>query len=794
MKSIFSLLILCVCALAAFSQQRVVITILNDSTKRPVEAASVAFAGAGSFTANPEGQLVLPAATLSKITSVTVTATGYQPSVQTLLPATTSISIYLKPLAAVLQPVEVNAVRAGERSPFAKTNLNRAYMEKNNLGQDLPFLLNQTPSVVVNSDAGNGVGYTGIRIRGTDATRINTTINGLPYNDAESQGTYFVDLPDFASSVSSVQIQRGVGTSSNGAGAFGASINFSTNDYRPDAYVDLNNSYGSFNTWKNTVRAGSGLLGKHFTIEGRLSNLTSDGYIDRATSNLQSAYGSIAYWGKKTSLRFNVIVGKEKTYQAWNGVPQDSLKTHRTYNSVGTERPGSPYENETDNYWQKHFQLFWNQQLGRTWSFNTALFLTPGKGYYEQYKAGETLSDYGIAPFVHGTDTVASTDLTRRLWLKNYFFGQIFSFQQKGAKHQFTLGGGANRYLGDHFGEVIWTQAQPGFYNKYYSNFANKSDVNVYAKWQQQVGRHLDLFADVQYRYVHYRINGFDANPGLIIDNDYHFINPKGGVSYRSGNWSGFASYALANKEPNRNDFEAGAAQQPKYEQLHDFELNIRRSNIVTGLTLGATGYYMLYRNQLVQNGRINDVGAYTRINIPKSYRAGVEVEANYQSRIWNAYYSLGLSQNKVKNFTEYVDVYDDNFNWTGQQPIARGNTTIAFSPSVVQNLTVNVLPVKDLELSWLGKQVGRQYLDNTGDVARRLDAYLVNDVRVAYNLHFRWAKNIRLVFQVNNVFNEQYEPNGYTFSYLYGGQYTYENYYFPMAGTNFLAAVNISF
>jgi iron complex outermembrane recepter protein len=483
------------------------------------------------------------------------------------------------------------------------------------------------------------------------------------------------------------------------------------------------------------------------------------------------------------------MVGKEKTYQAWNGVPFDSLKTHRTYNSVGTDKPGTPYENETDNYWQNHYQLFFNQQLGKSWSFSTALFYTPGKGYYEQYRAGEDLSDYGLAPVETSLGTITNTDLVRRLWLNNDFFGQIFSIQQKAAKHQFTLGGGANRYLGEHYGEVMWTKVQPLLYSKYYNNFANKSDVNVYAKWQQQVGAHIDLFGDLQYRYVHYTIDGYRNNPELHVNTNYHFVNPKAGVSYRKGNWSGFASYALANKEPNRDDFEASTTQQPRYEQLHDFELNIRRSNIVPGLTVGATGYYMLYRNQLVLNGKINDVGAYTRINIPHSYRAGIEVEANYQSRMWNASYSASLSSNKVKDFTEYVDDYDNG----GQQTIVRGNTNIAFSPAIVQNLTLYVLPVKDLELTFLGKHVGRQNLDNTSDKARSLDAFAVADVRAAYTVHKFLFRDIRFVFQVNNVFNHLYEPNGYTFSYISSGKYTYENYYFPMAGTNFLAAINIS-
>lgn len=789
MKPFFSFLFLAVLSLPAFAQQRITVTILNDVTRIPVEAATITFAGGSSFIANTEGVILVQPNAIKTTTELTVTAAGFQAKTQNITPGEKNLTIYLAPAAAILQPVEVNAIRAGERSPFAKTNLSKAYIEKNNFGQDLPFLLNQTPGVVINSDAGNGVGYTGIRIRGTDATRINTTINGLPYNDAESQGTFFVDLPDFASSVSSIQIQRGVGTSSNGAGAFGASINFSTNDYNPVAYINLNNSYGSFNTWKNTLRFGSGLIGEHFTIDARASNVTSDGYIERAKTSLQSGYLSAAYRGKNTSLRLNVLLGKEKTYQAWDGVPENILPINRRYNGIGTEKSGTPYENETDNYWQNHFQLFFTRQLSPSWSMNTALFYTPGHGYYEQYRANEKLSDYGIHPFITGTDTTTQTDIVRRRWLDTDFFGQIFSIQQKTTKHQFTLGGGWNRHLGDHFGEVIWTKSRPLTYARYYDNFANKTDVNVYAKWQQQLNSHLDIFTDIQYRHVHYAINGFDNNPALSIKNNYHFVNPKAGISYHNANWSGFASYAVANKEPNRNDFEAGNLQQPKPEQLHDFELNVRRSNLITGLTLGATGYYMLYKNQLVLTGQINDVGAYTRTNIPNSYRLGVEVEAAYQSSIWNAVYSISLSRNKIKNFTEFVDDYDNGV----QQTINRGNPDIAFSPSLVQNLTVNVLPVKGAELTWMGKQVSRQYLDNTSDKARSLNSFLVNDLRASYFVKGKWPKETRIAFQVNNLFSVKYEPNGYTFSYIYNQQYTHENFYFPMAGRNFMIALNIS-
>jgi iron complex outermembrane recepter protein len=788
MKQFFNILMLSAMAFCASAQQNFRAVVLNRQSGKAVKAASVTVDSKTTFATGDDGSFTLNGKSNTTSFSLRITATGFEPKDTVVKASAEIVAIYLNPLSLLLQAVEVTAIRAGERSPFAKTNLSKAYIEKNNFGQDLPFILNQTPNVVINSDAGNGIGYTGIRIRGSDATRINMTINGIPYNDAESQGTFFVNLPDFASSVSSIQIQRGVGTSSNGAGAFGASMNFSTSEYNDKPYIELNNSYGSFNSFKNTIKLGSGLIGKHFTFDGRFSNITSDGFVDRAKTSLQSGYASVGYWGKKTAIRFNAIIGKEKTYQAWNGISQSDLQNNRTANSTGTEKPGTPYGNETDNYWQNHYQLFFNQEFSNNWKFNTAFFLTTGRGYYEQYKADEKLSNYGLQPVTIGSTTYERTDLVRRLWLDNNYFGQIFSFQEQKEKHQFTIGGGWNRYNGKHFGEVITTIVQPSLYNKYYNQPAYKTDVNLYAKWQQQLSKHWDVFTDLQYRFVNYTINGFRNNPAVNIKSKYHFVNPKIGASYRNQNWSGFISYAVANKEPNRDDFEAGIAQQPKREQLHDIELNGKRTNVIDGLDIAATFYYMQYKDQLVLTGKINDVGAYTRTNIPNSFRAGVELEANYRAAFWNAAYSISVSKNKIKNFTEYVDDYDNG----GQKIINHGTTDISFAPSVVQNLTVNVLPLENLELSWLGKHVGKQFLDNTSNNSRSLDAFVVNDLRAAYNLKTKWVKEAKLAFQLNNIFNVRYEPNGYTFGYISGGNTIYENYYFPMAGRNFMLALNI--
>ena len=690
-----------------------------------------------------------------------------------------------------LQPVEVLAISAGEKAPFAKTDLTKKDIEKNNLGQDLPFLLNQTPSVVVNSDAGNGVGYTGIRIRGTDAARINVTLNGIPYNDAESQGTFFVDLPDISSSANSIQIQRGVGTSSNGAGAFGATINLFTNELNKKFYASTNNSIGSFNTFKNNIQFGSGLLGKHFTVDGRVSRISSDGYIDRATSNLKSFFLSTAFLNEKKSLRLNVFSGKEKTYQAWNGVAENLLATDRTNNPSGNEKPGVPYNNETDNYTQTHYQLFYNHKFNSYWKGNIAAFLTRGKGYYEQYKANKKLADYGLPNYFDGTNTIKKTDLVRRLWLDNYFYGTIFSLQYQKNKTQVIFGGGYNAYDGKHYGKIIWAAVQAAVPKDYrwYNLKAHKKDFSVYNKWIQQWSSNWQSFVDVQFRNIDYKIHGFRYNPGLEISENYSFLNPKIGITYSNNNWQAFISYALAGKEPNRDDFEAGNTQLPKAERLHDIELGIEKKG--TSYSLGANIYYMQYQNQLVLTGKINDVGAYTRTNIPKSYRAGIELQGKTKITNWlNAAANITFSENKIKNFTEYLDDYDNG----GQQTKFYSKTNISFSPAVIAGGSINFIPVKNGEISLISKYVGRQYLDNTAQKSRSLNPYYLQDIRVSYLIEHKIFKETDLILQLNNVFNKKYEPNGYSFSYIYGGNLTTENFYFPMAGFNFMVGVNVKF
>lgn len=762
-------------------QQPVVIA--DKLTRQPIAQASLEFANGSGSISNDQGIVLLS----TQKGNASISSIGYRP-IQVQFPLSTD-SLFLEPLNLFLEPVEITAIRAGERAPFAQTTIRAKELSRLNTGQDLSFMLNQTPSVVVSSDAGNGVGYTGIRIRGTDATRINMTLNGIPYNDAESQGLFLVNLPDFASSVGSIQIQRGVGTSSNGAGAFGATLNLSTNEFREERYAEINNSYGSFNTLKNTVKLGSGLIGDHFTIDARLSRINSDGYVDRASTDLQSFYLSGAYITEKSSLRLNIFSGKEKTYQAWNGILQSEARgPNRRFNSAGTEKPGSPYENETDNYQQDHYQLFFNHSVNDHLSFNAAGFLTRGRGYYEQYKAEVDYADYGLQnPIINGSP-VTSTDLIRQLWLDNYFYGGTYSIQYKKEKTQLAVGGAVTQYDGDHYGKIIWTAAggvAPG--HRWYANNAHKSDINVYSKWTQQLSAKWQSFVDLQYRTVDYRISAFRNNPGISTDNRYHFFNPKIGLSYTHQNWNAFASFAVGNKEPNRDDFEAGAAQQPKPERLNDLEIGLERKT--SRYSLGANLYYMSYRNQLVLTGQINDVGAYARTNIDKSYRLGIELQGSYKANYWlTVLGNLTLSENKVVDFVEFFDDYDEG----GQKSLSYNKTDISFSPAVLGSGSVLITPVRNGEIALIGKYVGRQFLDNTSQKSRSLDAFYTQDLRLSYSVKGKHIKDLTMIFQVNNIFDKKYEPNGYTFSYIAGQSMITENYVFPMAGINFTGGVNI--
>lgn len=727
------------------------------------------------------------------------------------------INFVLQPSIFLQEEINVHAIRANKKTPTTYTNKSAEEIEGENYGQDLPYLLETMPSTVVTSDAGAGIGYTDFKIRGVDPTRTNVTVDGIPMNDAESQAVFWVNMPDLSSSVESMQVQRGVGTSSNGGSAFGASINISTDKIEKEPYLTLDNSFGSFNSMKNSIHLGTGLLANKFTVDARLSKIKSDGYIDRASADLKSLFISGAYHGKKSTLRFNLISGKEKTYQAWNGVPESRihgdeqemldyasrnglspseienlLNSGRTYNSA-------EYHNETDNYLQNHYQLHYAYQFNRKWNTKIAAHYTRGEGYYENFRANDRFSTYGFNPIVVEGDTITRMDLIRQKWLDNHFFGGVFHVNYNNLKgFEMVLGGGLNKYIGDHFGRVPWAQYLPQLEEgeRYYDNTSVKYDGNVYLKANYQV-KNFIFFADAQYRHVDYTFLGITDIGSEIIDVDqtvfYNFFNPKAGLSYLfNSSHSVYASYAVGNREPVRKDFqEQTANNRPEHETLYNLEMGYR-FNHRKGF-LNANLYHMLYNNQLVLTGEINDVGGYTRTNVKESYRLGLELEGGYQPFEKLGFTAnLTLSQNKIKNFVEYVDSYDEFWNYIPQTKIEYGTTDLAFSPSVITGFNIHYAPISGLKVSLLNKYVGKQYLDNTSNDMRALEGYFLTHLDVSYSFSVWGIKEVTLGGRINNLLNYMYENNGYTFSYLVGEERIQENFYFPQAGINFMARLLI--
>ena len=699
--------------------------------------------------------------------------------------------IALTPTVFEKDAVVVNATRANRNTATAYTDVDLETIERRNFGQDIPVLLELEPSVVSTSDAGAGVGYTGIRVRGSDPTRINVTLNGIPINDSESHGVFWVNMPDLASSLDNIQVQRGVGTSSNGAAAFGASINMQTNTFRKKWYVETMNGYGSFNTWRHTVKAGTGLIANKFTVDGRFSRISSDGYVDRATSSLWSWYGSAAYHGKKTLIRFNVIGGRERTYQAWNGVPEDSLETNRTFNSY-------TYENEVDNYGQDHYQLMFTHEFDRRWNINFNAHYTRGKGYFEQYQEQDELADYGIGPELVGDSLFTISDLVRRRWLDNHFYGITYAVNYTGNKVNLTLGGGWNNYIGDHFGEVIQTQftEYEEIAQRYYFDAAQKTDISSYLRGNFQVHKKVNLFADLQVRSIDYRFEGPEADLfGNISTTEqklnWLFFNPKAGINYEINDRNRvYSSIAIGNREPARVDIvDATQNSRPDHETMYDWELGYERKSRI--YSFGVNAYWMIYQNQLVLNGRVNDVGAYIRENVDESYRLGVEVMASVNIlKNLNLSANYTWSRNRILNFVEYIDDFDNG----GQLEIEHGETEISFSPNHIANAIITYRPVKGLDIALINQYVGEQFLDNTSNRDRMLNDYIIGNFRVHYRFGWKFFKEIGVGVQLNNIYNQLYESNGYTFSYISGGEQTTENFYYPQAGFNFMTMLTLKF
>lgn len=690
-----------------------------------------------------------------------------------------------------LEEVMVNAIRANEKTPVTFTNFTKKEIAKRNLGQDIPILMNYLPSVVTTSDAGNGVGYTGIRVRGSDASRVNVTINGIPYNDSESHGTFWVNMPDFASSVESIQLQRGVGTSTNGAGAFGASLNLLTENADAKSGGEIANSFGTFNTRKHTIKLNTGLMNDHFEISGRLSKLSSDGYIDRATSDLKSYFLQGSYIGKSTKIKALVFGGKEITYQAWYGIDDVKVNTNRTYNPSGmyTDSNGNVqfYDNEVDNYQQDHYQLHWNEKFSDKISTNLAFHYTKGQGYFEQYKEDEAFSTYNFTPITIGGNTIDVTDVIRRRWLDNDFYGFTFSGNYKTDKFDVIVGGGANKYEGLHFGEVIWAQyaSNSNIRDQYYNDYGIKTDANIFAKANFQVHDKWNLYADLQERIVNYKANGIQP---VLVNDTFTFFNPKAGILFNPNtNHSFYLSYARANREPKREDYQNSNV---RPEKLDDFELGWRFSNNKSKLNVNA--YYMFYKDQLVLTGAISDVGAPIAENSGKSYRLGVEVDAKFMlSKQWSVQPNFTISQSKNQDFYFQRDGVLQNL----------GSTNISFSPELIVGNIIAFSPLEPLQIALLSKFVGEQFMGNIDAEGSKLNDYFINDLNITYEIETKKTfKSILFSVVANNILNKKYISNGYFFTYdddfsTPGTITTVEGAgYYPQAGANVLLGLTLKF
>ena len=694
-----------------------------------------------------------------------------------------------------LEQVYLNGVRVAADSPITHSNLTKQDLAKRNLGQDIPVLLNYLPGVVTTSDAGAGVGYTGIRVRGSDATRVNVTINGIPYNDSESQGTFWVNLPDFASSIESLQLQRGVGSSTNGSGSFGASLNIDTDRSSKEAYAQIANSYGSFDTRKHSVKFSTGLLNDRVEISGRVSNITSDGYIDRASSDLKSYFLQGSYKTDNTFIKALVFGGREVTYQSWFGIDEQTLNTNPTFNPAGmySDEDGTVrfHQNQVDDYDQDHYQLIWNERYNNNWSTSATLNYTKGSGFFEEYKEDASLDFHGLLPITIDGETSAESDLVRRRWLENNFYALSANAHYKDENWDTTTGVFYSYYQGLHFGEVIWATnfTGPNLGDRYYSGTGDKHEFTTFSKASYKINNSWSVFGDLQMRIVNYKTAGLTSDKvNMIVDEQYEFFNPKFGASYslNQGNQL-YISYGRASREPRRSDFEQGVFTP---EILDDYELGWRFTG--ENNTLSANLYYMDYKDQLVLTGQLDDSGGFIRETSGKSYRAGLEVEGDF--RVLQQLHvrpNIALSSNKNKDYTTSRDGALVNL----------GTTNISFSPSFIAGNSIDYSPKQNLQIALLSKYVGEQYLGNIESQTSKLDAYFLNDFSVNYTItKLSFAKSLVLQGLVNNIFDVKYISNGYFYTYdddfsTPGTVTTIEGAgFYPQAGINFLVGATLTF
>lgn len=683
-----------------------------------------------------------------------------------------------------LQNVQVVATRATKKTPVAFTNVNKEQLKAVNFGQDIPYLLSLTPSITMTSDAGNGIGYTSLRVRGTDPSRINITANGIPMNDAESAQLYWVNMGDFASSVQSMQIQRGVGTSTNGSGAFGATLNMQTENIGVEPFIGLDLSGGSYYSHKQTLRFGTGLLGEHWGIQGRLSNIGSKGYLERASTKLNSYFLQAGYFGENTMVKFITFNGIEETYHAWNYTSKYEQSLYgRRYNSCGEyyDADGNTryYDNQTDNYHQQNYQLIWNQRLSNVLSLNAALHYTKGQGYYEEYKRKRTLFEYGL----DNQMTWATSDLVRQKKMDNDFYGVVASIQYDNKSNlQATFGGGWNKYDGNHFGLVKWVKSPVDALlpdHKYYDNNTKKTDFNVYGKVTYGLFAGLNAYVDLQYRHVGVKMEGptdeinWDNNQRIVynMDESFNFFNPKFGLNYDiTPNHKVYASYAIAHKEPTRNNFENNInaeLEMPKAERLNDLELGYKYQSKV--FTAGANFYWMNYKDQFVLTGEIDKIGEAITRNVDKSYRLGVEIEAALKPVDWFRWdVNATWSKNQVKGIT--VKLTDKSVADLGNQPLA-------FSPEWIAN-NIFTFNYKGLKASIQSQYVGEQYMTNTGfksyqtlddngqptNVSMMLDSHFTTNIDLSYNFKLPkfGVKDITIGVSLYNIFSAEYDNNGW--------------------------------
>jgi iron complex outermembrane receptor protein len=718
--------------------------------------------------------------------TIQVSYIGYQTVYQTILANKNQrITIQLTEDENILDEVLVSAVRVKATAPVTHSNLSKKDIAKRNLGQDIPMLLNYLPSVVSSSDAGAGIGYTYLNVRGSDSERINVTINGIPYNDAESQGTFWVNMGDFASSTQNLQLQRGVGTSTNGSGAFGASLNILTDAISEKAFGEISNSVGSYNTKKHTVKFSTGKINNHIEIAGRLSKIYSDGYIDRAYADLKSYFLQASYVDDNTLIKALTFGGKEKTYQAWYGIDADQLAADRRQNPY-------TYENEIDNYQQDHYQLHWNEKLNDNWSTNIGLNYTRGQGYFEQFKANDKVSKYnGIVVATNGS----KTDLIVRRWLDNKFYVANFNANYTNEHLEIISGFSYSNYTNDHFGEVIWAKEfapTANIRDRYYFSDAKKTEFSIFSKATYKIGEQLAVYVDLQGRFIQYKTGGLTSKRAAIdVDENFRFFNPKLGVTYTVNPQNSlYFSFARANKEPKRNDFKNGIS---THESLNDFELGWRLKN--ENIKINTNLYYMSYQNQLVLTGAINDVGSAIRATSGKSYRLGVEVDADITlSEQLSLRPNIAISKNRNQDFYAPLNGSVQNL----------GNTPLSFSPNVIFGNIFTYAPTEHFQVAFLSKYVGKQYLSNLNSSVSKLDvlgSYFTSDLNLVYTIEPNSIfKEVVLTALVNNIFDKEYVDRGYYYTYddtwsSQGATTTVDGAgYYPQATRNFLVGVTLKF